>query len=211
MALRGMMQRTIFDTPGLSRIMHWAGLLWLRVFGWRMEGRIPDAPKYVLIGAPHTSNWDLPFVLALAFAFRVKIYWLAKETIFVGPFGLFFRWLGGIPVDRSKANGMVAQAIEAFEQNDRLVICIPPEGTRSKVKRWKTGFYYIALGAGVPINLSFMDFGRRAGGFGPLFQPTGDIEADMKEIQAFYAPIRGKRPDRFASAPSSGKHSEKDT
>jgi 1-acyl-sn-glycerol-3-phosphate acyltransferase len=202
MALRGMTHRTVYDTPGISLIMHWIGLLWLRVFGWRAEGQLPDVPKYVLIGAPHTSNWDLPFVLALAFVFRVKMYWLAKDSIFRWPFGPFFRWLGGIPVDRSKANGMVAQAVEAFDASERLVICVPPEGTRSKVRKWKTGFYYIALGAKVPINLSFMDYGRRAGGLGTLFWPTGDIEADMKQIQAFYAPIRGKRPDLFSNVPA---------
>ena len=187
---------TVFDTPvisGLARFLAWA---FLKINGWHTEGKVPDAPKYVLIGAPHTSNWDLPFVLAIAFAYRAKIFFMAKDSIFRWPFGGFFRWLGGIPIDRSKSNGMVAQAIQTFNENERLVICIPPEGTRKKVRAWKTGFYYIACGAHVPISMGFMDFKRKVGGPGPLFIPTGDIEADIKIIQDFYATITPKHPDQ---------------
>lgn len=189
------MRMTVFDTPVIcwvARALAWA---FLRVNGWEKEGHLPDEPKYVLIGAPHTSNWDVPFVLSLAFAYRIKIFFMAKDSVFRWPFGWFFRWLGGIPVDRSKPNGMVAQTIEVFNQNERLVICIPPEGTRKRVRQWKTGFYWIAYGAKIPIALGFMDFKRKRGGPGPLFWPTGDIEKDMKEIQDFYSNVTPLYPE----------------
>jgi len=189
------MRMTIFDTPVISSVARGIAWAFLKVHGWHKEGELHGAPKYVLIGAPHTSNWDLPFVLSLAFAFRIKIFFMVKDSMFRWPYGWFFRWLGGIPIDRSKKNGMVAQTIEVFNQNDRLVICIPPEGTRSKVRAWKTGFYYIAHGAGVPISLGFMDFKRKVGGPGPLLYPSGDIHADIKIIREFYANVTAKYPE----------------
>ena len=201
------MRMTVFDTPVISHIAR--GLAWafLKLNGWHKEGELPDAPKFVLIGAPHTSNWDTPFVLALAFAYRTKIFFMIKDSVFRWPYGWFFRWLGGIPVDRSKSNGMVAQTIDVFNQNDHLVICVPPEGTRKKVRGWKTGFYYIALGAGIPIALGFMDYKRKVGGPGPLFMPTGDIDADMKVIGDFYATVTAKYPE-LASRPERMKEEE---
>ena len=189
------MRMTVFDTPVFSSIARALAWGFLKVNGWHKEGELPDAPKFVLIAAPHTSNWDFPFVLALAFAYRAKVVFMIKDSVFRWPYGWFFRWLGGIPVDRSKSNGMVAQTIEAFNQNERLIVCVPPEGTRKKVRAWKTGFYYIALGAGVPIALGFLDYKRKAGGPGTLFIPTGDINADMKIIQGFYATVIGKHPE----------------
>lgn len=121
-----------------------------------------------------------------------KAYWMGKHTLFRWPFGPLFKWLGGIPIERSSAHGVVEQTVDAFSQHERLVIGIPPEGTRSKVSRWKTGFYHIAYKAKVPIVLGFVDFPTKTGGFGPLFAPTGDLEADLKEIQHFYGDKRGK-------------------
>jgi 1-acyl-sn-glycerol-3-phosphate acyltransferase len=192
------MRMTIFDTPVISHVARVLAWIFLRLNGWRKDGEMHDAPKYVLIGAPHTSNWDVPFVLSLAFAYHTKIFFMVKDSMFRWPIGWFFRWLGGIPIDRSKPNGMVAQTIEVFNQHERLVICIPPEGTRKRVRGWKTGFYYIALGAGIPISLGFMDFKRKAGGPGPLLYPTGDIEADMKVIREFYSHVTGKHPESSA-------------
>jgi len=190
------MRMTVFDTPVLSSVARGLALTFLKINGWKTETELPDAPKYVLIGAPHTSNWDVPFVLSLAFAYQLKIFFMAKDSIFRWPFGGFIRWLGGIPVDRSKSNGMVAQTIKVFNENERLVICIPPEGTRKKSQGWKTGFYYIAHGAGIPIALGFMDFKRKRGGPGPLFMPTGDIEADMQVMREYYSKVTGKRPEQ---------------
>lgn len=171
----------------------------LGLFGWRADGQPPDLAKYVLIAAPHTSNWDFPITVLFAMAFGIKPKMMMKHTMFRWPFGGFFRALGAIPIDRRSANNVVDQTIKHFEQADRLIMLIPPEGTRGKVKRWKTGFYHIAHGAGVPIALAFMDFKHKVAGFGPLFVPTGDIAADLPIIQKFYAPITGKHPELFSA------------
>lgn len=188
------MSYTIFDTPGVSII----GRIWARIFlgilGWKKEGDLPDAPKLVLIAAPHTTNWDLPIMLALGFLLRAKLFWMSKESIFRWPFGGLLRWLGGIPIDRSKPNGVVGQCIERFETRETLILAVPPEGTRSKVRKWKSGFYHIAVGANVPIALGFLDYKRRRGGVHGLFYPTGDYEKDLIEIQRFYAGITPKYP-----------------
>ena len=190
------MHYTIFDTPILSSVLRRTAGLFLRVFGWRKEGQLPDIPKCVMIAAPHTSNWDLPVMLFFAFAFQTKLFFMVKDAVFRWPFGPLFRWLGGIPIDRTKPNGVVEQSIQAFRDNDELIMVVPPSGTRSKVRYWKTGFYHIANGAGVPIMLGFLDYRRKVGGVGPVVVPTGDIEADMQAVRAFYADITGKNPEK---------------
>jgi len=172
--------------------------LFLKVLGWRKAGELPAIPKYVLIGAPHTSNWDFPITLAYAFTYKIKVFWLGKHTMFRKPFGGFLKWLGGIPIDRSKSLNTVSQSIQLYNALDKLIMVVSPEGTRKKMKHWKTGFYHIASGANVPILLGFLDFRRKLGGFGPMIIPTGDIGADMKEIRRFYASIRGKHHDRMS-------------
>lgn len=196
------MHRTMFDTPVLRTLLRWISLLVLRLLGWKAEGSIPeDCHKAVMIAAPHTSNWDLPYTLMVAFALRINIYWMGKEQIFKPPFRGLMMWMGGIPVDRSKANNMVAATAEALQAADRLLVVVPPEGTRSHTRYWKTGFYYIAHTAGVPILLGYLDYERKVGGIGPVFHTTGDIDADMVKIKAFYAPIKGRRPDLFHTEP----------
>ena len=201
------MRYTIFDTPILKALLHWLSLILLKIFGWRMEGERPKTPKYVMIAAPHTSNWDLVIMLILAFSYKTKICWMGKDALFQRPFGTLFKWLGGLPIDRARSHNVVEQSIELFQKNEKLVMAVPPEGTRKKVRYWKTGFYYIAKGAGVPIALGFIDYRRKTGGFGSVVTPTGDIEADMEAIQAFYADIMGKfskKSDRATVAPRSG-------
>ena len=154
----------------------------------------------MIIAAPHTSNWDLPLTLTVAFALGLKIYWLGKAQIFRRPFRGFFRWLGGIAIDRSRANDTVAQAAELLRRSEDLVLLVPPEGSRKRVRFWKTGFYWVAHGASVPIALGFLDYGRKRTGIGPLVVPSGDIEADMVTIRAYYADVRGKYPDQSADA-----------
>ena len=161
-----------------------------------MEGRLPDIPKCVMIAAPHTSNWDLPILLFFAFAFKTKLFVMVKNAVFRRPFGGFFKWLGCIPIDRTKPNGVVEQSIQAFRESEEMILVVPPSGTRSKVMYWKTGFYHIAKGANVPIVLGFLDYRRKVGGVGPVVIPTGDIEADMNTIRAFYADITGKNPEK---------------
>ena len=192
------MHRTIFTTPGVNTVLRGLSLAILKLTGWRVEGSMPaNHPKCVVIAAPHTSNWDLPNTLMAGFALRMNLYWMGKSSIFNPPFGGFMRWLGGIAVNREKSTNLVAASIEAIRAaQGRLQLVVPPEGTRSKVRYWKTGFYYIAVGAGVPIVLSYMDYARKVSGIGPVFYPTGDIDRDMATIKAFYAPFKGKNPDQ---------------
>jgi hypothetical protein len=128
----------------------------------------------------------------VCFALRLRVYWMGKSSLFPPVIRVVMRWLGGIAVNRSAAGNLVQGTVDAFHANERLTVIVPPEGTRGKVTHWKTGFYYIALGAGVPIALGYLDFGRKAGGIGRMFMPTGDIAADMEEIKAFYSGIQGK-------------------
>jgi len=195
------MRYTLFDTPVISPLIRGLAFSFLKVFGWRLEGRLPDVDKLVVIAAPHTSNWDLPVLLSLAFALRAKACWLGKHSLFRRPFGFLFRWMGGIPVYRSASQNMVAQSVEMFRKSEKLILTIPPEGTRSKVSHWKTGFYYIALGAEIPIAMAFIDYKRKASGVGPTLYPTGNIEADMEVIRNFYATVTAKYPDK-ASLPA---------
>ncbi len=190
------MNYTIFDTPVLKTLFRCFSIVALKIAGWRAQGPLPPVPKFVLVGAPHTSNWDLPYALFIVFVLRGKIYWLGKESLFRRPFKGFFKWLGGIPIDRSKSKNVVAQSIQQFHQNEELILTIAPEGTRSRVKKWKTGFYYVAHGANVPIALGFLDYRRKLGGIGPVIFPTGDIDADMETIRAFYDGITGKFPEK---------------
>lgn len=190
------MNYTIFDTPVIRTLARWLSIILLYLSGWRVEGRLPDHPKFVLIAAPHTSNWDFPIMLFIAFAFKAKLYWMGKAELFRRPFNGLFKWLGGIPIVRSRSNNVVSQSIRQFNENDRLILTVPPSGTRKRVLYWKSGFYHIAHGAGVPIALGFLDYRLKVGGIGPVVEPTGDIGADMEIIKAFYADITGKHPEK---------------
>lgn len=165
------------------------------MFGWTPDIRpVPD--KCVLIGAPHTSNWDFPIALLLMRVIGIEGHWIAKHTVFRWPIGWFMRKLGGLPVDRTASHNFVDQIVQLFEERDRLVITIAPEGTRKKTAHWKTGFYYIALGAGVPILLGYLDYPSRRGGIGPAIEPSGDLEADLETMRVFYADKTGRHPTK---------------
>lgn len=192
------MHHTMFDTPVIRTLLRWLSLGILKLRGWKVIGEMPkDAPKCVMIAAPHTSNWDLPFTLMVAFGINARVYWMGKEQIFKPPFRRIMMWMGGIPVDRSKTNNMVQASVDKFAEVDNLVMIVPPEGTRSKVTYWKTGFYHIANGAGVPILLGFLDYARKEGGSLGTFETTGDIEKDMEAIKARYAHIGAKKSDLY--------------
>lgn len=195
------MHHTIFETPVVNSVMRALSRAGLKALGWRTEGMTPDEiaayPKYVLIAAPHTSNWDFPITLMVCFALRLKVYWMAKASLFAWPIGWLARWLGGIAIDRSASNNTVQNTVAAFAARERLAVIVAPEGTRGKVTHWKTGFYHMAHGAGVPIALAYLDFKHKAGGIGRMFHTTGDIGADMAEIQQFYSGITGKNRDQF--------------
>ena len=168
------------------------GRLSLRLSGWRLEGAFPDVPKLVIAVAPHTSNWDFVIGVLALWALDIKISFLGKHTLFRGWFGRWMRSIGGVPVDRSQSHGVVNQTVAAFNRIDRMVLAVAPEGTRQLDKGFKTGFLHIAHAAKVPVLLAYFDFSRKVVGFGPLFEPSGDIEKDMKQVLDFYRPIRGK-------------------
>lgn len=194
-----MQHTTIFRSQLLTRLLRWLCTAILRADGWRIEAGLPPGlSKCVLIAAPHTSNWDFVYLLLASFALRLNIYWMGKASLFRGPAGPVMRWLGGIAVNREQSGNLVSASVEALKNAEGPVqLVVPPEGTRSRVRRWKTGFYYIAVGAELPILPAYLDFGQRRLGLGPVFHPTGDIERDMPQIQAFYAPMQGKNPQQF--------------
>jgi 1-acyl-sn-glycerol-3-phosphate acyltransferase len=150
----------------------------------------------VVIGAPHTSSWDLPLTLLLMLGTGLGLRWVGKDSLFRGPAGWLLRALGGIPLERNGRASFVDQMVAAFRANESLRLAISPEGTRSNARQWKTGFYHIALGAGVPIVLGYADYRNRVVGLGPLLHPTGDIDADFESIRSFYAGIVGRHPER---------------
>lgn len=169
----------------------------LRLSGWRLEGEKPQERRFVLIAAPHTSNWDLAYLLALAAISDLKISWMGKHVLFRPPLGWLMRRLGGIPIVRHRHGDMVSQMATAFEESESLALVVAVEGTRGYVPHWKSGFYHIARAAGVPIVLGYLDYARRRGGFGPALRVSGDIGRDMDGIRDFYADKVGKYADQF--------------
>jgi len=170
------------------------GRLYLRLFGWRVEGSLPPVDKAVVIAAPHTSNWDLPHMLAVAWVLGVRPSWLGKREIFRFPFGGLMRWLGGLPVDRGVRANLVEQVAQRFAAADRLFLVVPPSGTRSRATHWKSGFFHIARTANVPIVCSFLDYRRKVGGIGPTIAASGVASADMALLRDFYGGVTGKYP-----------------
>lgn len=193
------MARTIYETPIIEPLLRGASRRLLRLLRWRVEGELsPRAARCVVVAAPHTSNWDFPYTLLAAFALGMHIRWLGKATLFRPPFGGVMRWLGGIAVRRDRNNNLVASSAEALRAAPGpLQLVVAPEGTRRRNAEWKTGFHRIARGAGLPIQLSYLDWGQRRCGLGPLIDPGDDIDADIARIKAFYAPFRGRNADQF--------------
>jgi 1-acyl-sn-glycerol-3-phosphate acyltransferase len=172
----------------------------LRLLGWRIEGAIPDIPKLVIAVAPHTSNWDFVVGAAAMFALDLRLSFLGKHTLFRGPLAPLLRWMGGIPVDRSTAHGVVNASVMAFADSDRRVLALAPQGTRKGSGRFRSGFLHIARGAGVPVLLIAFDYGARRIRVGPLLQPSADVDADLARVEAYYAPVPGKRERRLGVA-----------
>jgi 1-acyl-sn-glycerol-3-phosphate acyltransferase len=187
------MSTTIFNTPIISPFLRFIGSSLLRLSGWRIDGTLPDLPKYVIIGAPHTSNWDFFLFLGAAFQLNLNVNYMGKVELFRNPFGWFFRYCGGIPVDRSKSTGLVEQTVEACKNAGQFVLIIAPEGTRHGAKEWKRGFYYIAKGAGIPIVLGKVDGRHKTIHVSEMFHPTDDVEADMKAIRDSFKGLVGIR------------------
>ena len=175
----------------------WMARALLRLLGWTIEGERPLPERYVLIAAPHTSNWDFPLMLLFAAAFNMKVNWMGKHRLFIPPAGWIMRALGGIPIVRHTSSNVVDSMIEAFSREPALMLVVPTEGTRNRTEYWKSGFYHIARGASVPIVPSYLDYSQKRGGFGPARTISGDLDTDMQYFRDFYAPMHGRFPDRF--------------
>lgn len=181
--------------PGLFARLVKHGLMALyHRYGWRAEGTVPEPRRFVIIAAPHTSNWDFPYFLGLTQALGMKAHFIGKRSLFRWPLGGFMRAMGGIAVDRSSSHNMVQQMVEEFARRDVFMLTIAPEGTRGHSAKWKTGFYQIALAAKVPLVVGMMDYGRRVGGLGPAIMPTGDYAADMALVWDVYKDCTPKNP-----------------
>lgn len=166
----------------------------LRILGWQVIGVRPSEKKYVLVAAPHTSNWDFLYGYLAMLAMGIDVHFAAKDSLFKAPLGIFTRALGGVPVIRDRRTNMVAQMIAIFENRDEFVLAVPPAGTRRGTDHWKSGFYYIALGAHVPIGLAIVDYKQKRVGIAHIFMPTGDLSADMTVIRPVYTEAVGKFP-----------------
>ena len=182
-------------TLSTNRFTQSLAMALLRLKSWRLEVNMPATSKFVLVGAPHTSKLDLFYALLLAHGTSMKMHWIGKDSLFHWPFGGALRWLGGIPVKRNSSQNFVNQIVDVFNRLEKLVVAIAPEGTRGRAEYWKTGFYYIALGAGVPIALGFVDYKDKVVGIGPTIYPSGDIHADFVQIKAFYEGKMGRHPE----------------
>ena len=176
-----------------SPVLRAFGRALLALLRWRIEGEMPDRPRFVIAVAPHTSNWDFVVGAAAMFALDLRLTFLGKHTLFVGPFAAVLRWMGGVPVDRSAPHGVVGEALAAFARSPRLVMAIAPEGTRRRVERFRTGFLHIARGAQVPVVLAALDYGARCVRIGPVIEVGPDIEAERERIESHFAKVPGKR------------------
>jgi 1-acyl-sn-glycerol-3-phosphate acyltransferase len=170
----------------------------LSMMGWRIRGTIPDLPKFIIIVAPHTSNWDFIVGIAAMLSLKLSANWLGKHSLFRWPIKSLLHSLGGIPVDRTSHQGTVDQAIALFDGRDRMILGLSPEGTRKKVEKWKTGFYQIAFGAGVPIVMAGFDYSRKIVDLGPVLTPSGDLEKDLEFVRQYYSQMHAKYPENFS-------------
>lgn len=195
------MPRTVFSTPAITPCLRALANGWLKLSGWHVEAPDIPRPPFVFIGAPHTSNWDFALLLVAILHLGMDVRWLGKHTLFPPVLGAVMRWLGGIPVNRTRAHNMVARMTDLIRSHPETILCVPPEGTRSKVSEWKTGFYRIAEGAGVPILLAAIDAENRALRLLGRFEPTGDIDGDLRAIRAQYRGLQGLRPENSADLP----------
>lgn len=181
-----------------EQVIHWLLLQWFVRSGWTISGSLPPDRKFVIMGASHTSNWDFLVFLGAVHALGRQVHFVAKHSLFKWPLGGFMRALGGVPVDRSAPQDLVSQIVAQFDAHDDFILVIAPEGTRSATHQWKTGFYQIAMKAGVPIVCAGPDYPSRRGVFGPLIHPTGDYGNDLKPAFAFFRTLTPRHPERAA-------------
>lgn len=180
----------------LSRIVRRLMLWFYKTRGWKAVGSPPADRRCVVIAAPHTSNWDFVNLLGLTADIGVKVHFMGKQSLFRWPLGRFMRDMGGVPIDRSARHNTVELMAAEFKRRKEFMLVIAPEGTRSAVGQWRTGFYHIARAAGVPLVIGMMDYGKKTGGLGPAIWPTGDFRADMAKVVEFYRNTTPRHPDR---------------
>jgi 1-acyl-sn-glycerol-3-phosphate acyltransferase len=171
----------------------------LKSFGWKIDYSHLPISRCVIIAAPHTSNWDFLLMLLFAGAFGIKINWMGKSSLFRKPHGFIFRLLGGIAVERSQKNNLVASMINLFNEESQMRLVVAVEGTRAHSQFWKSGFYHIAKGANVPILPTFLDYSKKIGGFGVALHVTGDVKSDMDTLRELYATVQGKFPKQAST------------
>lgn len=184
-----------------ARAVRWLLIAGCRARGWRATGVVPEPRRFVLLAVPHTSNWDFPNFLGLTHMLGLRARYMGKRSLFRWPMAGFMRQVGGIPVDRGKRSDMVGQMVAQFARRRDFALTIAPEGTRSAASGWKTGFYQIALQAGVPIVCGYIDYPSRTGGIGPVIVPTGDYDRDMAPAFAFYRSKTGRNPEWMTPLP----------
>ena len=177
----------------------WLGTMVLNRLGWHFQGEFPTHPKMIIAVAPHTSNWDFVIGLAVAFSLRLKITFFGKHSLFVPPFGALLRRRGGIPVERSQAHGVVEQMADAMRKADKMLLCLAPEGTRSRIERWKTGFLHIANKAEVPVFLVAFDYKKKQIEFGPSLLIGDDTQYELNRIYTYFQHVQAKFPDKVAT------------
>ncbi len=180
----------------MSRLFRKALVWFYRNRGWSAFGEVPEPRKFVLIAAPHTSNWDFVYFLGLTEDLGIMPHFMAKKSLFRWPWKNFMLDMGGVPVDRGSKQNYVQAMIDEFAKRKEFMLTIAPEGTRGAVGKWKTGFYHIAMGAKVPLVVGMMDYAKKSGGLGPAIWPTGDFKADMARIAEFYAKVTPKHPGK---------------
>lgn len=194
------MGQKLFNMPLITPLARWLSKLTLKLCGWKTVGEIPShVTKCVVVGGPHTSNWDFPVFLMTAFALKINAHWMGKNTLFRFPFRAVMTWLGGIPINRQIRGDMVNKAADMFLANERLVIGVSPEGTRRATSQWHTGFWHIAKKAKVPIILAFVDYKLKQCGIYDEFVPTDDVDADMLRIKEIFTKFEGRRPKNFST------------
>mgnify|MGYP000644210939 CR=1 FL=1 len=181
--------------PRVHPFLNWLGKLLFRLAGWKTEGSLPDCSKAVVIAAPHTSYLDGPIMVISGCIFDLKFSWMVKQAAMFFPLGILVRFFGGIAIDRSRSNNIVAQSVAEFRTAEALFLAVAPEGTRTRGLYWKTGFYRIAQGANVPVVLGYVDYARKVAGLGPVIELSGDMEADFKQFAEFYAKVTPRHPE----------------
>lgn len=182
-----------------NRLSQWIGLILMHLIGWRMRGEFPNVPKGMLVIAPHTSNYDGVVSVAAILALRLQLFFFVKDSAFIWPFGGLMRWFGAVPVDRESSRDMVGFTASKYSSKDALMLAIAPEGTRKSSPAWKTGFYWIAHRAGVPLIMVSFDYGKKEVVILGSFTPTGNIEQDLPLIIGSFKGMVPRHPDRLSA------------